>query len=139
MVIDLLGSSIMAIRSRVPMNFTMVRSTSEHFNNKWCLERVNSSFQMEILIKAIFDPTLAAVEDYILQGNQIDWGSNVLQANTWMVSVKVKEQCILRMVINWLDIGEKEFLRADSNDDMNFYLIRNCRSDFINFYTFMRI
>ena len=51
-----------------------------------------------------------------------------------MVSVKVKEQCILKMAISWLDIGEKEFLRADSNDDMNFYLMRIV---YIRFYQFL--
>jgi hypothetical protein len=40
----------------------------------------------------------------------------------------------LKMAISWLDIGEKEFLRADSNDDMNFYLMRIV---YIRFYQFL--
>jgi hypothetical protein len=48
-----------------------------------------------------------------------------------MVSVKVKEQYILKKVINWLDILEMEFLREGYHNDRIFLFLENL---FLRFY-----
>lgn len=74
MVINLLGSSLMASKNRVLMSFRMVRGILEHFRKEWCQERESSSSQMEIVIMVISDQIHAMEEDYTFLDSQIDSG-----------------------------------------------------------------
>ena len=56
-----------------------------------------------------------------------------------MASVKVKEQYILKKVINWLDILEMEFLREGYHNDRIFYFLKIYSSDFTKLFSFILV